>query len=96
MFEEGEVPDSKFKTTVLNLKRSVQERAARNVAVCELYIPGRILHFINKPSKGSVHRYEVRNAHMDDMKEIKVSVSMGSDHLPDKYFLASHDVLQSE
>jgi hypothetical protein len=40
--------------------------------------------------------YEVLNAHMDEMKEIKVSVSMGSDHLPDKYFLAAHDVLQSE
>ena len=35
------------------------------------------------------------DAHMDDMREIKVSLSMGSDHLPDRYILAVYDVLHS-
>eukprot|EP01036_Dinobryon_divergens_P023752 gene23752-32137_t len=93
MFEEGEEPDSKFKATVLNLKRTVQDRAAKSVAVCELFIPGKILHFV-KPSQPGA-RHEIVDAHMDDMREIKVSLTMGSDHLPDRYFLAAHDVLHS-
>jgi len=31
-------------------QRTVQERAAKKVVVCELFIPGKILHFI-KPSR---------------------------------------------
>ena len=100
MYDKDKVPDSPFNTLVKKFERYIEGQSTVSIKCLDLCIPGRIVHFLKEKSPTKQRMcspkplYQCYNARRSDFKDIHVSVSMGFDHLPDKYLIESLRLLE--
>jgi sn1-specific diacylglycerol lipase len=107
MHDKDKIPESAFNTLVEKFETYVAEKTVVSIKCLDLCIPGKVIHFMqdkntaeykdrSKRSSGLCAKkplYQAYRARRDAFKEIHVSVSMGFDHLPDKYLLETQRLL---
>ena len=92
MYRRGDEPDSSFKQNVTAFLETVGRRVAADTShSTELFIPGRLLHFVRQREGGGCgcagrDKYVPMQAALGDFSEVEIGSSMALDHFPDRYF----------
>lgn len=89
LYPADQVPDSIYKQSIDRFKAQIQPTLAE-LRRKDLCLPGRIIHFVKIKSMkkfGAVKSvYAMTFAEVEDFREIAVSTTMVSDHLPGQYY----------
>lgn len=89
LYPADQIPDSSYKQSIDRFK-SQKQPTLDELQKRDLCLPGRIIHFVKIRSQKRIgtnkSQYAMTFAETEDFREIAVSTTMISDHLPSQYY----------